>query len=97
MTQTQIDTYRVKFPDCQMCDRSRNTGVHHIIFRSQGGTDEEENLITLCESFCGCKAHNKAHGKEHRKNSEGGWVLDKIEVSELRMIKALDAMNPGNS
>ncbi|NQU04256.1 MAG: HNH endonuclease [Syntrophaceae bacterium] len=36
---------------------------HHIIFRSQGGPDTMENMITLCK-----KCHAKAHGitiKEH--------------------------------
>lgn len=34
---------------CQICGK-KNTRleVHHIIFRSQGGTDDENNLITLC-------------------------------------------------
>jgi hypothetical protein len=40
-----------------------NTGgkveVHHIIFRSQGGRDVHENLISLCSS-----CHRKAHGTE---------------------------------
>lgn len=31
--------------------------VHHKIFRSQGGSDTEENLILLCD-VC----HKKAHG-----------------------------------
>lgn len=30
---------------------------HHIIFKSQGGPDTEENLITLC-MYC----HSKKHG-----------------------------------
>ena len=30
---------------------------HHIILKSQGGSDTEENLITLC-IYC----HNKKHG-----------------------------------
>lgn len=35
---------------CQICGK-KHTGleVHHIIFRGQGGTDDENNLITLCE------------------------------------------------
>ena len=35
---------------CQICGK-KNTRleVHHVIFRSQGGTDDENNLITLCE------------------------------------------------
>lgn len=35
---------------CQCCGK-KNTRleVHHIIYRSNGGTDDENNLITLCE------------------------------------------------
>lgn len=35
---------------CQICGkRHTRLEVHHIIYRSQGGTDNEDNLITLCE------------------------------------------------
>lgn len=38
---------------CQCCKGRRRDSkleVHHIIFRSQGGSDEESNLITLCHT-----------------------------------------------
>lgn len=35
---------------CQCCGKKNcRLEVHHIEFRSNGGTDDEENLITLCE------------------------------------------------
>ena len=35
---------------CQCCGKKHvRLEVHHIIFRSKGGTDDERNLITLCE------------------------------------------------
>ena len=35
---------------CQCCGKKNcRLDVHHIKFRSNGGTDDEENLITLCE------------------------------------------------
>lgn len=35
---------------CQCCGRKHvRLEIHHIIFRSMGGTDDERNLITLCE------------------------------------------------
>ena len=35
---------------CQCCGKKRTKlEVHHIVFRSQGGTDDEKNLITLCK------------------------------------------------
>ena len=38
---------------CQCCKgkhKDNKLEVHHIIFRSQGGSDEAENLITLCHT-----------------------------------------------
>ena len=38
---------------CQCCKGRRKDGkleVHHIVFRSKGGSDEESNLITLCHT-----------------------------------------------
>lgn len=33
---------------CSICGSIRNLEIHHIISRSQGGSDDPENLITLC-------------------------------------------------
>lgn len=42
---------------CQCCGKKHvKLEVHHIIFRSMGGTDDEKNLITLCE-----KCHKAVH------------------------------------
>lgn len=42
---------------CQCCGKKHaRLEVHHIIFRSMGGTDDERNLITLCE-----KCHKLIH------------------------------------
>ena len=42
---------------CQCCGKKHTRlEVHHIIFRSMGGTDDERNLITLCE-----KCHKAIH------------------------------------
>lgn len=42
---------------CQCCKTKKGTlHVHHIIYRSNGGSDKMENLITLCES-----CHKKLH------------------------------------
>ena len=45
---------------CQKC-KAKNTElhVHHIVFRSNGGTDTSSNLITLCGP-----CHDKLHGGE---------------------------------
>ena len=43
---------------CQICGKKHTRlEVHHIIYRSNGGTDDENNLITLCED-CHSGIHN---------------------------------------
>lgn len=43
---------------CQVCGKKHTRlEVHHIIYRSQGGTNDENNLITLCED-CHSKVHD---------------------------------------
>ena len=53
---------------CQYCKGKRKDGkleVHHIVFRSQSGSDKQDNLITLCHT-----CHKDLHsGKSTRKFS----------------------------
>ena len=42
---------------CVKCGASDNLEVHHITHRADGGTDEGDNLITLCA---------KCHAEEHK-------------------------------
>jgi ATP-dependent DNA helicase RecQ len=42
---------------CQSCGSMTNLEVHHQEFRSHGGDDLEENLITLCSN-----CHASVHG-----------------------------------
>jgi RNA-directed DNA polymerase len=52
--------------DDYMCQRCQATGtrlyVHHIVPRHKGGTDESDNLISLCHQ-CHCKAHRTVDGR----------------------------------
>ena len=65
------DKYR-----CQYCGRNHraaNLSVHHILLKSRGGTNELNNLITLCWQS-GCRAHDRAHGmvtSEQRNQGQG--------------------------
>jgi len=48
---------------CQECrgkKKDKRLHVHHVRFRSNGGTNVPENLITLCES-----CHNALHAKKN--------------------------------
>lgn len=54
---------------CQCCKGKRKDSkleVHHIVFRSQGGSDEEENLITLCHT-----CHKELHDGKIKLSKSG--------------------------
>jgi hypothetical protein len=52
---------------CRGCAKPA-ADIHHIIFRSQGGTDDLSNLVALCRS-----CHEQAHGRVGTKLA--AWVL----------------------
>lgn len=41
---------------CTLCGATEGLEVHHIKYRSKGGTDDMDNLVTLCKS-CHAKQH----------------------------------------
>ena len=49
--------YRRDGFQCAVCSDNRRLQIHHIRKRSQGGGNEEMNLITLC-STCHALAHD---------------------------------------
>ena len=44
---------------CRSCNNMNNLTCHHIIFRSQGGANDLNNVLTLCNS-----CHDGVHGKK---------------------------------
>jgi len=66
---------------CQKCKNKKGKlHVHHIIFRSKGGTDTPDNLITLCED-----CHTKLH--------KGEFILKGVKsktkhATEIGIIKS---------
>jgi 5-methylcytosine-specific restriction endonuclease McrA len=51
---------------CQECGSNQlDKAPHHIVFKSQGGEDAPENLITLC-----IVCHGKKHGINYVLKSE---------------------------
>lgn len=54
---------------CQICKgkhKDSKLEIHHIVFRSQGGSDEAENLITLCHT-----CHSALHAGRIKVNLAG--------------------------
>lgn len=67
---------------CQCCKgkhKDSKLEVHHIIFRSRGGSDEQENLITLCHTC-------------HRQLHEGKITL-KLKGKRKGILKYATQMN----
>lgn len=56
---------------CQICGKKHTRlEVHHIVFRSQGGTNDENNLIALCEDcHAGIHSGKIALNKKHKKTN----------------------------
>lgn len=66
---------------CQYCkgkSKDEKLEVHHIVFRSRGGSDDEDNLITLCK-----KCHDKLHHNEISLNTNG--TKKKVGVHDTLM------------
>ena len=61
--------------ECQIC--GRNTVVpdyHHVVFRSQGGSDTLENMLILCH---GC--HHIIHAGNHGSAEYRQKAIDRLE------------------
>ena len=54
-------------PLCERCG-GKAADVHHITYRSHGGTDEFENLIGLCR-----RCHDQAHALGSGSETVGLW------------------------
>ena len=50
------DNYKCQNPKCKCKTKRPKLEVHHIIFKRNGGSDEPENLITLCKD-----CHDEIH------------------------------------
>lgn len=68
---------------CQICGAKHiRLEVHHIVYRSKGGTDDEDNLITLCES-----CHKKIHKGEINVNLKPKKLRLK-EATHMNIIRS---------
>lgn len=87
---------------CRGCGKDAGEG-HHIVFRSQGGDDVEDNIAPLC-SFCHTVMHDSTKPGErdiiretigkHLQPEEVDYVLDRLGEDEgaayLRRFYKLD-------
>lgn len=79
---------------CQHCQgktHDRRLEVHHLVFRSQGGSDEESNLLTLCKS-----CHDDLHAGRivlKQKGKKKGQLAHATQMNSIRvqLLKQLNA------
>ena len=77
MNSVFLDQIASKFKyRCVICSR-KYFGLHHIIPRSMGGEDNEENLVTLCQF----------HHREVHNTGALNWVK---RLSDLRKKRLQD-------
>jgi len=83
------DAYR-----CQHCkgkSKDNRLEVHHIIFRSMGGSDEESNLLTLCKTCHDALHHGKIELKKRGKKKgqlNHATQMNSIRIQLLRQTNA---------
>lgn len=77
---------------CQCCHgkhKDPKLEVHHIVFRSQGGSDDERNLITLCHT-CHKALHAGKLKDFHPEGMKKGYLLHATQMNIIRsrLLKA---------
>jgi len=76
---------------CQHCkgkNKDRRLQVHHIIFRRNNGSDEAENLLTLCKT-CHDKLHNgdiKLKGGKVKGKLKHATQMNSIRIQLLKQV-----------
>ena len=80
---------------CQICkgkSKCAQLDVHHIIFRSMGGSDEPENLITLCKD-----CHKDLHAGKITPNLKGKKVGNLKYATQMNSIRVQLMKNHPNA
>lgn len=70
---------------CQCCKgkhKDSKLEVHHIVFRSQGGSDKESNLITLCYT-----CHKDLHAGKIKLNLKGKSKSNLKHATQMNSIR----------
>lgn len=73
---------------CQVCGKSKDKilHTHHIVYKSLGGTDRAENLITVCTECHTSKSHKKG-GILYKWMQEGKKVKQYKEATFMNILR----------
>jgi hypothetical protein len=90
--------YRTEHPACEVCGWTRHVHVHHMLPMSCGGTNDPDNLVTLCANH-----HADAHAEmaqfvevvsgERRFRSGHGYAGARLLVTRHGLIKHLRSID----
>ena len=74
---------------CQVCGKSKDKilHTHHIVYRSLGGTDRADNLITVCTE-CHTSKNHKEGGILYKWMKEGKKVKQYKEATFMNILRA---------
>ena len=72
---------------CALCDSATGLQIHHIVHRSEGGSNLPQNLITLC-----WKCHAVAHGTRMPEYPE---YVDREYIEQACVEYAADGVSRG--
>jgi hypothetical protein len=67
---------------CVICNWTGRTHIHHIIPRSKGGTERDENLVELCPNH-----HSDSEDNEEDFAIQYGFIGEKINEEERNLLK----------
>ena len=71
---------------CRICKRRSGLHCHHVIFRSQGGDDIRQNLLTVC---------HHCHDSIHKPNPFTGACIVVMSKSGAEIIDTDDFKDTG--
>ena len=71
----------MKLNFCVLCGSKENLHHHHVIPKVKGGTDDEDNLITLCEKHHEM-IHNIQQCDDFSKKLDDAESVNTVTVSE---------------
>ena len=80
---------------CQLCkgkSKCAQLEVHHIVFRSVGGSDEPENLITLCKD-----CHKDLHADKIETKLKGKKMSSLKHATQMNIIRSQLMKNHPNA
>lgn len=77
-----LDRDRHTCQNCRCKNKDKRLEVHHIVFRKDGGSDEQENLITLCKT-CHDSLHNGSIALKGGKTK--GQLKHATQMNSIRM------------